>query len=105
MGHSRIIKIKNGRFGAFIQLIMVAGASNMASSSSSSSSSPSQRAILVTDIPYITEKPDQLKDKLELYFGKAKHGGGEITKVICPIAGSLAKAIIVFESEEGKLVC
>ena len=70
----------------------------------SPSSSPSQRAILVTDIPYITEKPDQLKDRLELYFGKARYGGGEISKVICPIAGSLAKAIVVFESEEGKSV-
>ncbi|XP_072026207.1 uncharacterized protein [Amphiura filiformis] len=58
------------------------------------------RAIFVIDIPFITEDVSQLKDKLELYFGKAKHGGGDIDTVICPVAGNSTKAIVVFESAQ-----
>ena len=61
-------------------------------------------ALLVTDIPYLTDEVDQLTDKLEKYFGRREHGGGDIETIICPVGGSLAKAIVVFDSAEGKLI-
>ena len=62
------------------------------------------QALLVTSIPYLTDEVDQLTDKLEKYFGKKEHGGGDIETILCPVGGSLTKAIVVFDSAEGKLV-
>ena len=56
----------------------------------------------VTNIPFITNDTEELKDKLEVYFGQQKHGEGEVEQIICPVAGKESQAFVVFESAEGK---
>ena len=61
-----------------------------------------EQITFVTDIPFITDDTDELKDKLEVYFGQRKHGGGEVEKIVCPVAGKVSQAFVVFESAKGK---
>ena len=61
-----------------------------------------ERTILVTEIPLLASESDDTKDKLEVHFGKKVNGGGDIEFIACPFGGDLKKALIVFESQEGK---
>lgn len=59
------------------------------------------RAVLVTQIPNIAGDSEELGDKLEIYFGKRKNGGGEVEQVITPFGRSKRNALVVFESSSG----
>ena len=66
---------------------------------------PKEREILVENIPYVTDDIDQLRNKLEIYFGKSSNGGGDVDYIICPLGGSIQNAIVVFASGDGKHFC
>ena len=64
-----------------------------------------KRGILVTDIPYVTEKAEDLKDKLEIHFQNSKKGGGgDVESIICPVKGNITDAIVIFKSKQGMLI-
>ena len=61
-----------------------------------------ERTILVEGISFDTDDAEELEDKLTIHFSKRENGGGDIEKVVCSFGGSLSRALIVFESQDGK---
>ncbi|XP_072025443.1 uncharacterized protein [Amphiura filiformis] len=56
------------------------------------------RSIYITDIPYVTNEIQQLKEELETYFQRVTDN--KLERLVCGIQGNLTKAIAVFHTME-----